>query len=125
MFGYPLTGNTYAKLYWDYFQKTGHGYGGEYSYFRPDVKGSIYTYRIEDRLAQNDRWNFKAGHWQQVKPRLALQANAYFQSDKNFNTRYYRLWGVMEQTGCRECGQASYSAGIEDERTCPRCGAKL
>ncbi|HRY30725.1 MAG TPA: hypothetical protein P5079_11900, partial [Elusimicrobiota bacterium] len=90
IFGYKLTDNTYTRLYWDHFEKTGNGVGAEYNYYLPDVKGSVYSYRIEDRVAQTERWNFRAGHWQQLKPRWALQANAVFQSDQDFNNLYFR-----------------------------------
>jgi hypothetical protein len=90
IFGYPFTENTYGRVYWDHFQKTGNGWGAEYDYFRPDVKGSLYGYRIEDRLSKTKRWNARVGHWQQLQPRLSLQANAIFQSDSDFNNRYFR-----------------------------------
>jgi lipopolysaccharide export system protein LptA len=90
MFGYPLTDNTYMRLYWDHFQKTGNGYGAEYSYFRPEVTGSLYTYRITDRVADTERWNFRAGHSQRLTQRFSLQANALFQSDSDFNNRFFR-----------------------------------
>jgi hypothetical protein len=90
VFGYPISDHTYGRLYWDHYEKTGNGVGGEYSYFHPLVKGSLYSYRIEDRVAQTERWNFKAGHWQQLRPRWSLQANAIFQSDSDFSNLYFR-----------------------------------
>lgn len=44
---------------------------------------------------------------------------------QNFNTRYYRLWAVMEPATCKACGQASYFAPTEEEKACPSCGAKM
>ena len=44
---------------------------------------------------------------------------------QNFNTRYYRLWAVMEPATCKACGQASYFAPAEEEKACPKCGAKM
>jgi len=44
---------------------------------------------------------------------------------QNFNTRYYRLWGAMEKAACKSCSVESHFASIEDDRTCPRCGARL
>jgi len=90
IYGYPLTGNTYGRLYYDWFELTGYGLGAEYNYFRPDVKGSVYGYRLEDRLDDARRWNLRVGHWQQLNPRLSLQANAFFQSDSDFSNRFIR-----------------------------------
>ncbi|HEY7733497.1 MAG TPA: hypothetical protein VIB07_01770 [Nitrososphaera sp.] len=44
---------------------------------------------------------------------------------QNFNTRYYRLWGVMERTACKSCGMESCFASIEDGKVCPQCKATL
>lgn len=85
---YPFGNQTYGRFYWDYFQKTGYGLGAEYNYFQPDVRGSIYGYQLKDRLSKSVRWNTRVGHWQQLKPSLALQANAIFQSDESFSNLY-------------------------------------
>lgn len=44
---------------------------------------------------------------------------------QNFNTRYYRLWGPVEQTDCKACGRATYFASSEEVKKCPNCSAKL
>jgi hypothetical protein len=44
---------------------------------------------------------------------------------QNFNTRYYRLWGTLDQVGCRACGETTYFTPSEEEKTCPYCNAKL
>ncbi|MBI4397110.1 MAG: LPS-assembly protein LptD [Elusimicrobia bacterium] len=90
IFTYPLTLNSYGRLYWDHFQLSGNGWGAEYNYFRPDVKGSFYGYRITDRKAKMERWNLRVGHWQQLAARWSLQANALYLSDLDFNNLYFR-----------------------------------
>jgi predicted Zn-ribbon and HTH transcriptional regulator len=44
---------------------------------------------------------------------------------QNFNTRYYRLGGVLEPASCKRCGLVSYFSSIEDEKPCPQCGTGL
>jgi hypothetical protein len=44
---------------------------------------------------------------------------------QNFNTRYYRLCGPLEQTSCKACGRPTYFASSEEEKKCPHCNAKL
>ncbi len=44
---------------------------------------------------------------------------------QNFNTRYYRLWGTVDQTNCKLCGKATYFSPVEDRKTCPHCSAML
>jgi predicted Zn-ribbon and HTH transcriptional regulator len=44
---------------------------------------------------------------------------------QNFNTRYYRLWNVLEPATCKACGLATYFAPNEEGKACPKCGAKM
>lgn len=44
---------------------------------------------------------------------------------QNFNTRYYRLWGAMDQVLCKACSENSCFASIEDDKICPYCRARL
>jgi hypothetical protein len=87
---YPLTLNTYGRIYWDHFQNTGNGWGAEYNYFRSDVKGSVYGYRVYDRLDKIERWRGRVGHWQELSPRWSLRANGLFQSDTDVGNRFLR-----------------------------------
>lgn len=87
---YKFTPETYGRIYWDHYQKTGNGWGAEYNYFTPKVQGSLYGYRINDRIARTERWNARAGHWQQLKPRWSLQGTLNFLSDSDFNNVYFR-----------------------------------
>ena len=57
---------------------------------RPDVRGSLYGYRLTDRLTKHRGFKMTAGHWQALTPRLSLQANALYESDQNFNNLYSR-----------------------------------
>src|SRR5919201_852349 len=42
---------------------------------------------------------------------------------QNFNTRYYRLWNMLEPATCKVCGLATYFAPNEEGRACPSCSA--
>ncbi|MGH9991535.1 MAG: hypothetical protein ACREBU_00680 [Nitrososphaera sp.] len=44
---------------------------------------------------------------------------------QNFNTRYYRLGGLLEKATCWDCGRLTYFAQIEDGKLCPHCRAKI
>ncbi|MGQ0645279.1 MAG: LPS-assembly protein LptD [Elusimicrobiota bacterium] len=93
---YPFTDNTYGRLKWDHYQKTGNGYGGEYHYYTPVVKGSLQGFWTEDRKAQRQRWNTSLDHWQQLKPRWTARANTLFQSDSSFSNIH--LLNPLERT---------------------------
>ncbi len=90
IFGYRLTENGTARLYWDHFTRTGEGLGAEYTYHAPSVQGSVYGYKVSDRIAGDQRWNARVVHWEQLAPRLSLQINALAQSDSNFNNLYFK-----------------------------------
>lgn len=44
---------------------------------------------------------------------------------QNFNTRYYRLWNVLEPATCQACNFVTYFAQAEENKTCPQCNAKM
>lgn len=44
---------------------------------------------------------------------------------QNFNTRYYRLWGQVEQSHCKACGKETFFVPSEEEKICPQCNEKL
>ena len=44
---------------------------------------------------------------------------------QNFNTRYYRLWNMLEPATCKACGSSTYFAPNEEGKACPQCGAKM
>lgn len=44
---------------------------------------------------------------------------------QNFNTRYFRLWGPVERTSCKDCGNATFFVPSEEGKICPKCKAKL
>ena len=44
---------------------------------------------------------------------------------QNFNTRYYRLWGPVEELNCKACGKATFFVPSEEQKICPHCNAKL
>jgi rubrerythrin len=44
---------------------------------------------------------------------------------QNFNTRYYRLWNMLEPNTCRACNSTTYFAPNEEHKACPICGARI
>lgn len=44
---------------------------------------------------------------------------------QNFNTRYYRLWNVLEQSSCKECSSVCYFSPNEEAKVCAKCGARI
>lgn len=90
-YGYPLTRNTYGKLYLDYFSKRGWGKGAEYDYRIGDkMKGTLYGYQIREDTTQNERWTLRGSHWQRINPLWTAQAEAEFLSDTSFNNLYFQ-----------------------------------
>lgn len=96
MYGYPLTDNTYGKLYLDYMEYLGWGKGAQYEYNYPDrMTGSWYYYHIRQKerleppvLPEATRWNAVMSHWQRLDPTWIAQANVKVQSDQTFQKRY-------------------------------------
>lgn len=90
VFTYPISDETRASVLWDYYSKSGNGYGGEFAYNHPKVRGSVSGYTIEDRLTNGRRWNVRVGHWQQIAQRWSVQSNVAFQSDRDVNNTFVR-----------------------------------
>lgn len=99
IYGYPITANTYAKFYVDYFSKRGLGTGAEFNYDVPGkLRGTMYGYRIKEKLTDensqiteyNERWNLRAEHWQRINPLWSAQARFDFMSDSSFNNYYFQ-----------------------------------
>ena len=44
---------------------------------------------------------------------------------QNFNTRYYRLWNILEPMICKVCGLTTYFSQGEEGKICPQCKASL
>ncbi len=96
MYGYPLTDNTYGKLYLDYMEYIGWGKGAQFEYNYPDrMTGSWYYYNVHQRarleppiLPEAKRWNAVVSHWQRLDPTWIAQANVKVQSDQTFQQRY-------------------------------------
>ena len=46
---------------------------------------------------------------------------------QNFNTRYYRLWDILEPATCKSCNVVTYFAQAEEEedKSCPHCKANM
>ncbi len=90
IWGYPVTDETYLRIYLDALTRRGWGTGGEFNYYADTVKGSFYGYRIDDRITDRNRWNARLYHWQQVTPSLTLQSNANKLSDDSFPNDFFR-----------------------------------
>lgn len=91
VWGYPLTDETYLKVYLDYLSNRGIGTGGEADYyFGEKAKGSLYGFRIFDRLSNRERWNARLFHWQRLSPSSILQISANRLSDDTFPNDFFR-----------------------------------
>ncbi len=44
---------------------------------------------------------------------------------QNFNTRYYRLWNILEPATCKACNFTTYFAQAEESKACPQCKSKM
>ena len=89
--GYALTEETYLKAYVDYLSLRGTGTGGEFDYYFGDkAKGSLYGYRIEDRISNQERWNVRLAHWQKLSETAIFQTNANQLSDDAFPNDFFR-----------------------------------
>lgn len=44
---------------------------------------------------------------------------------QNFNTRYYRLWNILEPAACKACGFSTYFAPSEEGKACPKCNTSM
>jgi hypothetical protein len=96
VYGYPLTDNTYGRLYQDYMEYLGWGKGAQFEYNYPDrMNGSWYYYHIRQKerlepplLPAATRWNAVMSHWQRLDPTWIAQANVKVQSDQTFQKRY-------------------------------------
>lgn len=87
--GYPLTENSYGKLYIDYFQKRGWGKGAEYNYFLPNkLKGTVYGYHIKENTTGSERWSARGSYWQKINPLWTGQFDMNFMSDSSLNSLY-------------------------------------
>jgi len=42
---------------------------------------------------------------------------------QSFNTRYYRLWNMLEAVTCKNCNFITYYAQAEEGKACPKCTA--
>ena len=97
MYGFPVTENTYTKLYFDNYSLQGIGKGIEYNYNLKNrlnndttTKGTLFLYQIHENETNIDRWNAKATHWQQLSPTWSLQGNMDYTSDPMYNNYYYK-----------------------------------
>lgn len=91
VWGYPTSDETYTRLYLDYLSRRGVATGGELNYnFGEKAKGSLYGLRISDKLTNEERWNVRLFHWQQLAPQWTIQINANRLSDDSFPNDFFR-----------------------------------
>lgn len=91
VWGYALTDETYLKVYLDYLSLRGTGAGGEFDYYFGDkAKGSLYGYRIQDRISNEERWNVRLAHRQKITESSIFQTNANQLSDDSFPNDFFR-----------------------------------
>lgn len=88
VFTSPIGEHAKARVLWDYYSLAGNGFGGEYSYSKSAMRGSVSGYQIKDKVDGRRRWNFRLGHWQQLNPRWQVQSNVALQSDDNVNDEF-------------------------------------
>jgi len=90
IYGFPVTNNSYAKIYFDNLSRQGIGTGIEYNYRSENkYKGTLYTYQIKDEIEKKQRWNFFAAHQQKLSPIWLLQGNIELLSDEYFYAYYF------------------------------------
>src|SRR3989338_2038153 len=90
IWGYPPTDEIYLKLYLELLSKRGFGTGGEINYYSDDIKGSIYGFRIRDKLNERERWNARIFHRQEFLNHWLLQINGNQMSDDSFSNDFFR-----------------------------------
>lgn len=91
-FGYPFTPRTRTKLKWDYFQKTGNGFGVDHRYGLENLRGGFDSYYIYDNnpdpQPQSRRWDVNWNHYQKLMSRLTANARVNFKSDQTFGNSF-------------------------------------
>ena len=86
-----LSSTTYSKIYDDYYQKKGFGYGGELDHSSgQDSRGSLFGYRIREDGTSVNRWGLFGGDYQKLTSSVSFQGRLQFQSDPNFTNDYVR-----------------------------------
>jgi LPS-assembly protein len=83
-----LSENSVAKVKYDYFEKRGEGYGGEFNYVTKGGILNIDAYRIKDLLDKKERWVFRPNYFQKLNNTWTLRSSAELMSDNNFNNFY-------------------------------------
>ncbi len=83
--------STYSKLFADFYEKQGFGYGGEFQRHKgEDSRGALYAYRIHEISSGDDRWTFLGQGFQALPSSSAFQGRFQLQSDAEFNNAYAR-----------------------------------
>jgi len=89
--GYPVSRNTYTKVYLDYLERKGWGTGLEYNYQLPDrLRGSLFGYRIKEKDTLLERWILRYFHWSRIYQDLTVTTNLNYLSDEYFSNAYFR-----------------------------------
>lgn len=90
--GYPVTAHSFAKVRWDYLQRTGNGVGLEYDYYLPNINGLLDTYYIRDvnpdPQPSSRRVSLLWNHYQKLTTRLTGRAKIDYKSDQTFGNQF-------------------------------------
>lgn len=99
IYSFPVTLNSYTKLYLDWFSRQNNGIGLEYNYTIADRrKGTIYAYHIRDDKYGSERWTARTSNWIKLTKTWLLRSNINFQSDRYFNKYYFgENWNINVQ----------------------------
>jgi len=86
-----ISSTTYAKLFDDWYSKSGFGYGAELDHRSgADSRASLYAYRIHENWTVNDRRALFGAGYQKLGGGYSLQERLQLQSDPAFTNDYVR-----------------------------------
>ncbi|MDE2509557.1 MAG: LPS-assembly protein LptD [Elusimicrobia bacterium] len=86
-----LSTSTYGKLFDDYYQNKGFGYGGELDHrANENSRGSLFGYRIKEDGTVNDRWGLFGAGYKTLTSSISFQGRLQYQSDPSFTNDYVR-----------------------------------
>lgn len=81
----------YSKLYADWFQKQGFGYGAElHRRDGEDSRGALFGYTIKETSTNDRRWAVLGQQYQALPSSSSFQGRLQVQSDSDFNNNYAR-----------------------------------
>ncbi|MFC1484948.1 LPS-assembly protein LptD [bacterium] len=92
---YPFTHHKSLTVYVDHYDNRGLGFGLQYDYKDKDkVDGSLYGYRIEDRIAEKKKETLRINHMQKFSQHLKTFVNINYQNDQSFDDDFVYTGGT-------------------------------